>query len=94
MSEEQVFDRTAYNKKYYEDNKEKHKKYYSEKILCEGCGARHTRSTKSNHLKSKKHAEGMKYLQEMKKKETNDDYEKLERKYKNMKKLVSKLIKE
>lgn len=92
MSEEVVptFDRSAYNKKYYEENKAKHLKYCAEKIVCAGCGATHTRSTKSNHLKSKKHAEGLKFFKENK----NKDYEKLEKKYAKMKKIVNRLLQE
>lgn len=94
MTEEKKkeFDRVAYNKKYYAENKEKYQKYYAEKIRCEGCGALHTRSTKSNHLKSKKHIEAVKYNQ--KKEQTETDYEKLERKYEKMKKIVNRLLAE
>lgn len=90
---ETKFDRTAYNKEYYLKNKEKHRKYYAEKIVCEGCGATHTRSTKSNHLKSKKHLDGVKFNNLKKEKEEND-YERLERKYNKMKKLVNRFLSE
>lgn len=44
-----------YNKKYYENNKEKFKEYFSQKIKCEECGAVFTRSNLTNHKKTKKH---------------------------------------
>lgn len=50
---------TDYNKQWYEKNKEKHKKYVSEKIKCE-CGRSISRSRMSAHLKTTYHEKRMK----------------------------------
>ena len=47
-----------YNKEYREKNKEKIKEYKKEKITCE-CGCVFSRSSKSDHLKSKKHLDNI-----------------------------------
>jgi len=49
--------RKEINKKYYEKNKEKIKqKYYmTEPIICKLCNGKYKKSTRLEHLKSKKH---------------------------------------
>lgn len=55
-------DKNEYGKKYYKNNKEYFKKYYNDNkddwyvsIKCEICDGKYNRSTKSRHIKSKKH---------------------------------------
>ena len=43
------------NKKYREDNRDKLKAFYSEKILCDECGKKISRSYFTMHRKMKKH---------------------------------------
>ena len=48
------------NKESYERNKHKYSDRGKEKIICEICNVEITRSSKSNHIKSKRHCEYIK----------------------------------
>lgn len=51
-----------YHKKYYEENKQKFKDYYKQKIKCDICGCEYGFSNKANHLKTKKHMKAVNSL--------------------------------
>ena len=44
-----------YKKNYYENNKDKLKDYYKTKVKCNVCGAVYSRSSVTQHLRTKKH---------------------------------------
>ncbi len=66
-----------YHKKYYRENKEKHKQYCRQKVTCAECGGEHTRSNTTNHRKTKKHLEAKKNIKRK--------YKVLKQKYKKLK---------
>jgi len=54
-------EKKEYLKKYRQENKDKIKEKKSEKIICD-CGVEHTKSSKANHVASKRHIEYLKTL--------------------------------
>ncbi len=44
-----------YKRNYYEENKDKIKEYYKQKVTCPTCGATYARSSASHHKKTQRH---------------------------------------
>lgn len=54
-------DKNSYNKKYYEEHKQKYKDEYNKKILCANCNKEYSKLNFSKHLKTKKHQDTIKH---------------------------------
>ena len=76
-----------YQKKYYADNKEKYKEYFSTKVFCPECRAEYCRSNQTNHLKSKKHIKALE-TQKNEYKKVMAEYKKLEKRVRQLEKLI------
>ena len=51
--------RQEYGKQYYQDNREAHRTYNTTKHNCSICGGKYTNSSKSTHVKTKKHQDAV-----------------------------------
>ncbi len=81
---EQKENDNEYHKIYYQKNKEKHKEYCRQKVVCEQCGATYQKSNTTNHRKTKKHIEALDKIE--------NKYKLLKKKYKLLKKKYKKVI--
>jgi hypothetical protein len=59
-----TFDKKEYNKVYYQQNKDKHLEYISEKVECNICNVSISRGNMHIHKKTKKHLKKQKILEE------------------------------
>ncbi len=80
-----TFDKKEYNKVYYQQNKDKHLEYISEKIECEICNVNISRGNMHVHKKTKKH------LIKQKKIEDERDFEIKKNTIENAKSMLDKL---
>lgn len=67
-------ERKEYYKEYYNKNKSELLEKLKKKVKCSICDCKYSKSSKSNHLKSKKHLMAVKLIKNVKKKILKIDF--------------------